>query len=158
MGNIILDNTNFSVKTSIIPDEIDGKNQMQYFFDVFEYSHAKSKLNIIHNNGEYQEFFKAAREMDFHFKISFEEINFINKWLKNPTVEINWLVLRNAVLKLGNSRGILERFYAKNILNKTLMMNTEINVPKVCSLPGIMSPLNMVKAAANNSLTNLEKK
>jgi len=37
-------------------------------------------------------------------------------------------------------------------LNKALMINTEIDVPEECSLPGIMSPLNMVKAAASNSL------
>ena len=90
-------------------------------------------------------------------KISLEELNLIRKWLKNPSIEINWLFLRNAILKLGNAQGLLERFYAKKILNKALMINTEINVPEECSLPGIMSPLNMVKAAASNSLTNLVK-
>ena len=79
------------------------------------------------------------------------------KWLKNPSIEINWLVLRNAILKSGNAQGLLERFYAKKILCKGLMINTKINVPEECSLPGIMSPLNMVKAAASNSLTNLVK-
>jgi hypothetical protein len=153
---IKIDLTNFSVKTSIIPDEIDGKNQMRYFFDVIDYSDAKSTLNIISNNEEYQDFFKDVKEMDFNFTISLEEIKLITNWLKNPSTEINWLILRNAVLKLGNSRGILERCYAKNILHKTLLINTEMNCSRACSLPGIMSPLNMVKTAVFNSLVNLE--
>jgi len=154
-GKIRLDTTNFSVKTSIIPDEIDGSNQMQYFFDVIDYDDAKSTCTIIHNNEEYQAFFIAVQESDF-FAISLEEINLITKWLKNPSMELNWLVLRNAVLKLGNSRGILERVYAKNLLHKTLLINTEMNISLGYSLPGIMSPLNMVKTAAYNSLVNLD--
>jgi len=156
-GNIVLDQTNLNVKTSIIPDEVDGKNQMLYYFDMIQYDRAKSKFNIKNDNEEYQDFFKAIGEKYSSFKISFEELNLIKKWLKNPSIEINWLVLRNAILKLGNAQGLLERFYAKKILNKALMINTEIDVPEKFSLPGIMSPLNMVKAAASNSLANLEK-
>jgi hypothetical protein len=156
-GDIVLDRTFLNVKTSIIPDEVDGKNQMLYYFDVFQYNRSKSKLKIINDDGEYQEFFRALGEKTSSFKITFEELTLIRKWLKNPSVEINWLVLRNAILKLGNAQGLFERFYGKIILNKVLRINTEINVPEECSLPGIMSPLNMVKAAASNSLANLEE-
>ena len=129
--------------------------EISFNFDVIDYDDAKSTCTIIHNNEEYQAFFIAVQESDF-FAISLEEINLITKWLKNPSMELNWLVLRNAVLKLGNSRGILERVYAKNLLHKTLLINTEMNISLGCSLPGIMSPLNMVKTAAYNSLLNLE--
>jgi len=154
-GEVVLDGTYLNVKTSIIPDELDGKNQILYYFDLIQYNRAKPQFNIINDEEEYQEFFKAVGEKTSSFEMSFVELNLISKWLKNPSSEINWLVLRNAILKLGNAQGLFEKFYVKKILNKALMINTEIDVPEECSLPGIMSPLNMVKVAASNSLANL---
>jgi len=155
-GKVVLDQTDFSVKTSIIPDEIDGNNQLLYLFYTIDYRRSSSKPTIVDNDHEYREFFKGILEKPENFKISFKEKNLIEGWLENPSVEIDWLELRNAILKLGNSKGYRERIYAKNLLNRVLKVKTEINVPEEFSLPGLMSPLNMVKAAAIASLEFLD--
>ena len=154
-GKIVLDFFDFSVKTSIIPDEVDGKNQFLYNFFPLDYAESFSQP-IIFDDDLYKDIFNGVNDKSTDFKLSYKEKNIIEDWLNNPSKEIDWLKLRNAVLLLSKSEGLSERNYAKDLLNRILLVETEINVGEEYSLPGFMSPLNMVKSAASATLKYLD--
>ncbi len=155
-GKTVLDRTYLSVKTSIIPDEINEKNQILYSLTPIHFSYPIYKSMSIDLGYEYEKFFNDIKENSDSFKISNNEKKLIENWLQDQNMEIDWLELRNVILKLGNLKGCNNISYTKNILNQVLNVKIEINVPEKYSLPGLMSPLNMVKNAAIASLKSLD--
>lgn len=153
-GEIVLDFFDFNVKTSIIPDEIAGDNQILYRFNIIDYSKSFSQSRYF--DDFYKDFFDGVMKNPESFRVSSNDIYIVENWLENPSDEIDWLVLRNAILMLGGFEGLMEKVYVKNLLNRVLNVKTDINVPEECSLPGIMSPLDMVKSAAIGSLEFLD--
>jgi hypothetical protein len=155
-GKIVFGINDLSVKTSLIPDEVDGENQILYSFNLVNYGAPRSRFIGVNNDYEYKEFFRDIKENPEAFTLSIEERNFIKKWLRNPSIEVDWLILRNAILKLGNSKGFIKIIDAKNLLKNVLEVETEINMAEKSSLPGLMSPLDMIKEAATASLKELD--
>jgi hypothetical protein len=154
-GEIILDRTNFSIKTSIIPDEIDGENQLSYSFYIGNYARPKYNQLFLDQTIEYKEFFDYVKEKTELFKISIEEKDLLYNWLKTPLYKVNWIVIRNALLKLVNSNNFFELLEAIFLLKSIINEKTEMNIVSGCPLPGFMSPLNMVKEAAITCLIEL---
>lgn len=154
-GDYVLDETNFTVKTSIIPNKVFCQNQILYYLNTTKFNTSLYKSIISDINFEYERYFNNIYENSDEFKISDNEKNLIEKWLQNPSIEIDWLELREAISKLGNSKELNEISYAKNILYQILKVKTDINIAEGCPLPGLMSPLNMVKSVAISSLKYL---
>jgi hypothetical protein len=152
LGETVMDNTNFSVKPSIIPDKIGRENQMLYLF-IFRHRSLSDNCQI--QSDFYTKYLKNIIETSDWPIITIEEKNLIENWFENPSVEINWMELHDAILKLGKSRKFLDVKYAKDTLNHILDIDTEINVPPKCSLSGWMPPLQMIKTAATAALESL---
>jgi len=151
-GETVLDDTNFSVKPSIIPDKIDRENQMLY---LFSFRHRSLSDDCQIQSDSYTKCLKSAIETSDWSIITVEEKKLIENWLENPSAEINWMKLYDAILKLGKSKRFLDVKYAIDTLNYILDIDTEINVSPGCSLPGWMPPLQMIKAAATAVLQTL---
>jgi hypothetical protein len=139
----------FCIKTSIIPHELNGFNQLLYNIYIHEYKNkAKAKTLDITEDIKYIDSLKDVIKSDYLPSINFEEKKLVESWVKNPSNAVDWLDLRNAVLKLGKARSLRDKIYSYVLLKEILNVNTEINTIESQGLPGIMSPLDMVKSSA----------
>ncbi len=81
-------------------------------------------------------------------------MNQIASFLENSQQPVDWLTLKRAIEKLG----ALQAKESKPLLIEVLQHKEALNLAPGVALPGVMSPLNMLKAAAIDALTAMEAK
>jgi len=151
----IVDNTNFSVKTSIVPDEIDGKNQLSYYFKIID-TEGKERASMSRNKKVDDIYYGGCLKQimtGLGYSLTNKEITKLKKWVDDPTIKTNWLELRDIILKIGNSKETKYQY----LLGEILEIDEEINLVKECPLSSLKSPLQMIKDAAATSLDKLNE-
>ncbi len=79
------------------------------------------------------------------------EMQTLSGFLRDGDIPVNWVTVYRSISALGNERNR----NGKKMLAELLKRDKEVKLIEGTQLPGVMSPLNMLKAAALDALGKL---
>lgn len=80
-----------------------------------------------------------------------DDVQTLRIFVYNEDEPANWLEISGAIQRLGKKREIA----GKDLLLKILKRSKRVNIAKGSPIPGIMSPLDIIKTAAMDALTEI---
>jgi hypothetical protein len=92
-----------------------------------------------------------AWAMDHNDSRQVAEMQIVGSFLENNEGPVNWVTIYQAIYRLGKKRNDS----SKGLLAKILKQDRDLTLIQGVRLPGVMSPLDMIKAAALDALGQL---
>jgi hypothetical protein len=138
---LILDDQHFSVKTSIVPDEVNNVNQLLLWFG---FTHTG-----LSEEEQYVDCIEDTINGYSYSALTQDEENTLNAWLNNPSNPADWQELSSIVMKLGKP---LNETQAVEYLNETLAIQTEMSAKSGEPVPNLLDPLDLMHYCAEAAL------